>query len=980
MQSHYVEKTFLFTDLQQSSFLWEQYPTEMENALRVHDEILQSLIESHNGVLVKMMGDGAMAVFENVHEALRMSIEAQDTLENYEWGIIGSLKIRIGIHLGSAQLRDGDYFGPAIGRTARIMSAGHGGQILMSEAARKALNPSRLESISISDLGEFKLKGMTEPERIFQIYSPSLQQEFPPLNTQNNMFKNFPQIIETFYARESEIALGLERLRSDECRLLTIVGAGGSGKTRLTIEISESAFTEFSHGALFVPLAHQVDHEKIYREIGNALQFSFYGAQSPEEQILEYLENKDLLIILDNFEHLINGAALLSTLLDRCTRVKCLVSSRQILNVKSEWVIRIGGLSLEESPISESYLEQPALMLFMAKAKKTDPHFELTPDSTPHVIEICKLVDGIPLGIELAAAWISILSCEEIAKEIKRNLDFLEVNASDGINQYQSLRAVFESSWYLLGEEERDLLRRLSIFLGEFDRESSENICEASISQIRDLVDKSLVLREQTDFFRLQQLLKQFGMEKLHQDESAYREVVQRYCAYYASLLNRADEKIKRREPQAWETTQLEVKNILFAWNLALEIEDIDFLDTAAIQIFYIFYHQSNYHEGLEIFDATIEALDPKTTNQNIQCLVKLKLLRAYFSFRLGQTDESRLEILSALGALDERREPIIAGLAYQFLANIEERQSNFEKANEYIQRSIEIRKLSGDDFGLGNSLNSLGSLEINKGNLAAAKESLEESLTIRRDIQDYAGIPVALNNLGNIAYRLGDHVEARRLYAESTSANRELGNSWYLATSLSNLGLAETELENYEKAQQLHKESFDLHYEIGDQHGMARAWTNMALVSERTSQQDIAINMLKRSIAIREEIGDHWGLAYSLTQLGRNYLAMREFGSAQSSFSSALLHLRAIGPIAEALESILGIAQCEIAAHRAESAIKLLNFVIEHEKTSEKISAGAREQRDLAYSALASEHNEHDAGKNLATPTWDEILDLYIN
>ena len=975
MKSQRVQKTFLFTDLQQSSFLWEQYRSQMENALHEHDKIITEQIEKNSGTLVKMMGDGAMAVFDDPMDAVRVGVGIQTAMAQHNWGVLDELKVRIGIHSGEAQERDGDYFGPSLSRAARIMSAGHGGQILVSSATKELIDPFSGSDIDTSDLGEYKLRGLSDPERIYQIKAAKLDQNFPPLNTQSNMFKNFPQNLDTFYARELEITQGIERLRSSECQLLTIAGAGGSGKTRLSIEIAENLFTEFSHGALFVPLSHQEDHQKIYVEIGDALQFSFYGTRLPEEQIIEYLTNKEMLIVLDNFEHLVDGVPLLSSILDRCTKLKFIVSSRQLLNINREWVLRIGGLPLSDQQQPNVIEHEPAIALFIAKAKKIDADFSLTEENAPHVIKICQLVDGIPLGIELAAAWISVLSCEEIANEIKRNLDFLESETADGINQYQSLRGVFESSWHLLGETERSLLRKLSIFIGEFNRTSSEDICMATLSQIRDLVDKSLVLREHTDFFRLQELLRQFGREKLNQDSQAYQEIVKRYCEYYAHLLTSGEEQIKRRDPQVWEPWLLESKNIFYAWDLAIRENDIEFLDHSAIPFFYFLYHRSNNYEALELFDNTIQNIDSELIGQKFTVLAKLKILRAFYVFRLGRVDEAKLDVQSALHALDERVEPYLVGLAYQFLGNFEEKLSNYDEAIAHLHKSIEIRKMNSDQFGLANSLNSLGSIQVNKGNVAEAKTHFEESLSIRQAISDHAGISVALNNLGIIAFREGNFDEARRLYHESVVLNRKYHNIWYLATSLSNLGLAEAEQGSFEVAQQLHKESFDLHFEIGDQDGMARSWTNMALVSERADQPDIAINMLNRSIEIRTQLGDRWGLAYSLTQLGRIYLKQQNFDQARTAYSNAIHNLEVIGPTAEAFESILGIAQCDLNLNKPDRILLLTRFVEINEDAYDLHKQEAQRIFKLAAEQLSLRSDDSDSNTQNELPTWESIV-----
>ncbi|MGB9724492.1 MAG: ATP-binding protein, partial [Chloroflexia bacterium] len=401
---------FLFTDIEDSTRLWEKYPTQMDRILARHDAILEREISHHGGRIIKHTGDGIFAVFER-GRPLHCALEIQKALAREDWGEVRELRIRIALHAGEALCRGEDYFGPTVNRTARLLSSGWGGQVLFTpEVLRVAPLP---EDASVHDLGFHFFKDLGEPQQIYELEHPELpRRDFPPLRSLSAHPHNLPVQPTPFVGREKELAQVLSLLDYPHCRLLTLVGPGGVGKTRLALQAAAEKVENFSHGVYFVPLAALASPEFLVSAIADALRFSFYGPEEPQTQLASYLREKRMLLVLDNFEHLLAGAGRVAELLQAAPEVKVMATSREALRLHGEWVFPLGGLErpAEEEEEVERYA---AVQLFLQGARRARPDFLLSAEDRPAVVRICRLVEGLPLGIELASSWVRVLSCGE---------------------------------------------------------------------------------------------------------------------------------------------------------------------------------------------------------------------------------------------------------------------------------------------------------------------------------------------------------------------------------------------------------------------------------------------------------------------------------------------------------------------------------------------------------------------------------------
>src|SRR5579884_2058809 len=528
--------TFLFTDIEGSTKLWEECPEAMRQALARHDALAASIIEQHEGLLVKSRGEGdsLFCVFARATDAVAAACALQQAFVSEPWPAEAPLRVRMALHTGEADLREGDYYGSAVNRCARLRAIGHGGQVLLSQAARDLLPPDA----PLMDKGSHRLKDLQQPEHVFQLAAPDLPSEFPPLRSLRNT--NLPVQTTSFIGREQEMAQ-LKRLFSST-RLLTLTGIGGCGKTRLALQVAADLLEDYPDGAWLVELAALSEGSPVPQSVASALGLREEPGRSLTQTLIDYLQSRSLLLILDNCEHLVAAcASLAETLLRSSPNVKLLATSREALNVPGETTYRVPSLlppdperlPSEEKDLAAALMDYDAVRLFVERACSHRSEFALTRQNGPAVAEICHQLDGIPLAIELAAARIRAMAVEKIAERLDDRFRLLTGGARTVLPRQQTLRALIDWSYDLLDARERTLLQRLGVFAGGWSLDSAEAVCadrpgegdlEAGFEEwevldlLQSLVDKSLVLYEEREAegrYRLFESVRHYALGKL---------------------------------------------------------------------------------------------------------------------------------------------------------------------------------------------------------------------------------------------------------------------------------------------------------------------------------------------------------------------------------------------------------------------------------------------------------------------------------
>ena len=543
--------TFLFADIEGSTRRWESDPAAMQEALRAHDALMRSAIESHGGYVFKTVGDEFCAVFTRSRDAIDAALDAQRALRAADFAGVGDLCVRMALHTGEADEREGDYFGPALNRTARLMAIGHGGQILLSGVTNALVQGQLPQPVMLKDLGSHRLRDLAQPEQVFQLGAPDLPDAFPPLRSLEALPNNLPLQLTSLVGRDVDIAEVSALL--EKYRLVTLTGSGGVGKTRVCLQVGANLLERFADGVWFVEFAPIGDPELVTSAIATTLSVRLPGQGDPLAELVESLKTQEMLLLFDNCEHLVGAAAAAaSAILRGCPKVRILATSRQGLSISGEAAYRMPSLAIPENLGADSFDAETALSygsieLFVERAKAADARFVLTDEIAPVVADICRRLDGMAFAIELAAARLTILKPQELRTRLDQRFRVLTGGSRDALPRQQTLRALIDWSHDLLDEREQKLFRQVGIFVGGFTVEGATAVAgdEADELDVLDLLaslaDKSLIVAERSGDqtrYRLLESTRAYALEKiLAAGERA--DLGARHFAYLRTLFER---------------------------------------------------------------------------------------------------------------------------------------------------------------------------------------------------------------------------------------------------------------------------------------------------------------------------------------------------------------------------------------------------------------------------------------------------------
>ena len=585
--------SFLITDIEGSTRLWEEHAEAMGPALALHDKVMRAAIEGSRGTVIKTTGDGFLAIFDDPNDAIAAALGAQRALRDADWGESGPLRARMAIHAGAAESRDGDYFGPALNRSARILAIGHGGQVICSAVAAVLARDRLPPELELRDLGSHRLRDLDRPEQVFQVEVADLPHDFPPLRSLSTRRSNLPLQLTSFVGREKEVA-EVEALLKRH-RLVTLIGVGGTGKTRLMLEAAGHVADRFADGAWLAELAPLTDASQVPSEIARALGAPEVPGVPTMTIVTAFLADKDVLLLLDNAEHLVDGVATVAErLLAGAPRLRIIATSREALTVPGEAVLQLQSLScpsfgsgrhggIEDATVDlANAAGTEAVQLFVERAAAVDPGFALGQDNVTSISEICRRLDGIPLAIELAAARVSAMSPDDIAKRLGDRFRLLAGGRRTAVPRQQTLHALIDWSWDLLTEGDRRLLRRLSVFAGGWTAGMATTIVGDEgqpldeielVDGLTRLVDRSLVLvdRGATTRYRMLETIRQYAREKLIA-AGEVTEVADRHFASFAAVAFASEGAMRGPRMVDWlDRLDSEQENLVAALEWGLE-------------------------------------------------------------------------------------------------------------------------------------------------------------------------------------------------------------------------------------------------------------------------------------------------------------------------------------------------------------------------------------------------------------------------
>jgi predicted ATPase/class 3 adenylate cyclase len=578
--------TFLFTDLESSTRLWEQHPEAMKGALARHDVILRDAVQGRGGQVVKTTGDGVHAAFGRAEDAVAAAVEAQLALDAESWGETGPLRVRMGLHTGTAESRDGDYFGPALNRAARLMSAAHPGQMLCSQTTADLVRDSLPLSIGLVELGAHRLQDLARAEILFQVTHDDLPTEFPPLVSQEALPGNLPRQVTSFVGRADELARVAGEL--DEAPVVTLTGVGGVGKTRLALEVAPAVLPNHRDGAWLCELAGVRHPEAVPGAVVDVFRLDPRPGMTATDLVLNFLRAKELLLVLDNCEHVLKPAVrLVDAIVRECPGVRVLATSREGLNVAGERILVVASLELPEGSAElQTIAGGEAVRLFVERAGAVRAGFALDSTNASAVAQICQRLDGVPLAIELAAARIAMLTPPELARRLDQRFRILTGSERGAVERHQTLRAAIDWSYELLDDAERKLLDRLSVFAGGFTLQAAEAVAsgdgidaDAVFDLLAALVARSLVEADTEGAearYRLLETIRQYAEERLETDGDAAR-VRDEHARYFAGFGEAAITGLASpAELDWWQRFSREIDNVRVALSWAIENRDLE--------------------------------------------------------------------------------------------------------------------------------------------------------------------------------------------------------------------------------------------------------------------------------------------------------------------------------------------------------------------------------------------------------------------
>jgi predicted ATPase/class 3 adenylate cyclase/Tfp pilus assembly protein PilF len=820
--------TFLFTDIEGSTRMWERSPQAMQAALARHDEILRGATEQHGGYIFKTVGDAFCCAFPTAPDALEAALDGQWLLLKERWAESDPLRVRMALHMGAAEERDGDYFGPPVNRVARLLSAGHGGQVLLSLPTQELVRDQLPVGTSLMDLGERHLKDLFRPERVFQLLATGLPSEFPPLRTLEAYRNNLPLQPTPLIGREKEVAEVCDLLGAEATRLLTLTGPGGIGKTRLALQAAADLLDEFPDGTYFVQLATLTEAELFISAVAETLGVREIGEQPLDETLKDYLHERRLLLLLDNFEQVLGAAPTVTELLTAAPGLKVLATSRAPLGLYGEHELPVPPLTLPDlklQPPLERLTQYEAVGLFVERARAVKPDFKVTNESAPAVAEICVRLDGLPLAIELAAARVTMLLPKAMLQRLSSRLKLLTSGARDLPKRQRTLKATIEWSYALLDEGEQLLFGRLAVFSGGRTLEAIEAICDAEGDLPVDafeggssLVDKSLLRQEEgpneEPRFVMLETVHEFAREKL-QGSGEAEEIRRTHAEYFLTLAEEAYPELKGANQLEWlERLEAEHDNMRAALTWALKRKEAEVALRMGGALSWFWSVRGYHSEGRRWLQEALAMEGRGSPESRAMALAGV----GWLALQQGDLDwtkeacEEGLELLA-----HQAREARVAKLILlDCLGWVALEREEHGQAQQLFEEGLALSREMSDTWWLATSLSNVAVVSQSRGNSERATELYEQSMDLFREQGNKLSLAGGLNNLAMLVYSQGDLGRAAQLTEEGVALQRELGTRGGVSLGLYNLGWMALLQDDLGRAADLHRESLSLAWDAG--------------------------------------------------------------------------------------------------------------------------------------------------------------------
>ncbi|MDR3690747.1 MAG: tetratricopeptide repeat protein [Fimbriimonas sp.] len=839
--SHSSTLTFMFTDIEGGTHQWDSRQDHTRVRLERHDAILHTAIDGSGGRVFKKIGSSFYAVFPDAVGAVHAALQAQTEMGGDANDRV-PIRTRIAIHTGEAECRDSDYYGPPLNRVARMLTLGSGGQTLLSESTYMLAKTGLPADVSFRDLGEHRLKDLQRPEHIYQLQHAGLQETFRALRSLDALPNNLPQQVTNFIGRERELR-EIKKLLSGT-KMLTLTGAGGTGKTRLGLEVAVDLLDATGDGSWLVEFGSVSDAGLVVQTIASTLGVREEPIRPLSETLLAFLKPKKMLLMLDNAEHLLDAiSAIVTAIVDQCPTVQLLVTSREPLGLATELTYRVPSLTMPDPDrqySQDSVVSFESVKLFVDRAILALPTFAVTSQNATAIAQLCHRLDGIPLAIELAAARVRALQVERIAERLDDRFRLLTGGSRTALPRQQTLRAMIDWSYDLLNDKERTMLRRLSVFSGGWSAAAVSSICSDDSVEpdeigdlMQSLVDKSLAIFDGSiSRFRLSETVRAYGREALvNGGESPTMRT--RHLNHFGSLAVSTEDSLSSlKAVEALAMLDAEQKNLRAAIEWGLEDGDpVDAIRLAnALSMF--FQVRGEFTEGSTIYQSLLAKVPVSARSERATALASLGVL----SFRLTLYPEARTALRESLALF------------------------------------LELE----DDYGAAKAVNTMGVISLQLGDYEDASNSFEHALALFKAVNEPRRIAMTLNNLGILAVHHNDLSRARSLYNEALELNRRVGNRAFEAgnrTNLADLALREGDALT---ARTLAREACEMHLELGDRLNLQDTLEVLAPAEQILGRPRIAALLFATKEALMDELKTKVA-PYVLEEYRRNVASVRE-------------------------------------------------------------------------------------------------------
>jgi predicted ATPase/class 3 adenylate cyclase len=908
---HHLPKgtvTLLFTDIEGSTHLLQLLGNRYASSLAEYRHLLRTLFQRWNGHEVDTQGDAFFVAFARATDALSAAVAAQRALLTHSWPEGMGMRARMGLHTGEPTLVAEGYVGMDVHHAARIMNAGHGGQVLISQATRELVEDRLPHGVSLRDMGDHRLKDLQRPSHLFQLIIEGLPAEFPPLRTLNANPNNLPVQPTSLIGREKEVAVIAQLLRREDVRLATLTGPGGTGKTRLALQVAAELSDLFTDGIYFVDLAPVNDPAVIMTTIGQTLGLREEGSQPLLERLMDELRQKQMLLLLDNFEQVISAAVQVADLLAACQQLKLMVTSRAVLHIRAEHEFAVPPLSLPDTkqlPDLPALSQYDAIALFIQRTQAVKPDFQLTDANAPIVVEMAACLDGLPLAIELAAARMKLLSPETLLARLSQRLQILTSGARDVAARQQTLRNTIEWSYKLLNAQEQQLFRRLSIFAGDFTLEAVEAVCaipddEAGsvLDILTSLLDKSLLLRKEQGAeprFAMLETIREYGLEAL--TASGEMETMRKaHTDYFLSLAQKLEQNLWGPEQAAClDQLEQEHDNLRAAmqWSLEQEQEDREIALRLGGVLRTFWYMRGYFSEGLDFLEQALVHSD----GVDISVRASAFYAAARMNEARGNLDRAESLVEESLTQYRELGDTARIAYALHLQADMAWRRGNLTMARSRVEESLALFRELDDKGAIAGLLLHLGVLADDQGAYAQARHLLQESLAINRELEDVSGTADALFNLARMCFFSGgDRALARAHLEESFALHKTLGDKESIAYCLYLSGLLDLEEGDIASARSLVEQALALFHEMKQRHGTALSTSALARVSAAQGDHARARALYGESIVLAMKVDDKLNIASGLEGLARVVARQGKFTWATQLWGAAEALRESIG------------------------------------------------------------------------------------